>query len=115
VVNRGLGALGLAKRPGKTVIGRIGKGCDFLGCHFGPEGLKVAKATVGKFVARATPLYALRAGAGGARRLRPAWQVAVGQGGFGERGGAPGGLTRRTYLMLAPPPLGAPATVADHK
>jgi RNA-directed DNA polymerase len=62
VVNRGLDALGLAKHPDKTFIGRIEKGFDFLGYHFagsrwGPEGLTVAKATVSKFVERATRLY----------------------------------------------------------
>ena len=41
------------KHPGKTVIGRIEKGFDFLGCHFGPEGLTVVEATVTKFAERA--------------------------------------------------------------
>ncbi|MGH6917052.1 MAG: hypothetical protein ACREJ0_05030 [Geminicoccaceae bacterium] len=57
VVNRGLGALGLKKHPDKTFIGRIARGFDFLGYHFGPEGLTVAKATVEKFVERAARLY----------------------------------------------------------
>ena len=57
VVNRGLGALGLAKHPDKTFIGRIEKGFDFLGYHFEPERLTVAKATVSRFVERATRLY----------------------------------------------------------
>jgi RNA-directed DNA polymerase len=57
VVNRRLGALGLAKHPDKTFIGRIARGFDFLGYHFGPEGLSVAKATLGKFVERAARLY----------------------------------------------------------
>jgi hypothetical protein len=52
-------ALGLAKR-----------GIDFLGCHFDPEGLTVAKATLGKFVERATRLYEQGSGKPeGSRRL----------------------------------------------
>ncbi len=35
-------------RSDKTFIGRIEKGFDFLGYHFGPDGLCVAKKT-GKF------------------------------------------------------------------
>ncbi len=35
-VNGVLGALGLEKHPDKTFIGRIEKGFDFLGYHFGP-------------------------------------------------------------------------------
>jgi hypothetical protein len=45
------------KRPDKTFIGCIVRGFDFLGYHFGPEGLSVAKATLGKFVERAARLY----------------------------------------------------------
>ena len=30
----------------KTFIGRIEKGFDFLGYHFGPEGLSVARKSV---------------------------------------------------------------------
>jgi hypothetical protein len=43
VVNRGLGALGLAKHPDKTFIGCTEKGFDSLGYHFGPEGLMVGR------------------------------------------------------------------------
>ncbi len=32
--------------PDKTFIGPIERGFDFLGYHFGPEGLSVAKNTV---------------------------------------------------------------------
>ena len=56
-VNRGLGALGLAKHPDKTFVGRTAKGFDFLGYHFGRERLTVAKATLERFVERATRLY----------------------------------------------------------
>lgn len=43
----------LKKHPDKTFIGRIEKAFDFLGYHFGPEGLTVAKATLSKFAERA--------------------------------------------------------------
>ena len=56
-VNEVLGALRLEKHPDKTFIGRIEKGFDFLGFHFSRDGLTVAKATIEKFVARATRLY----------------------------------------------------------
>ena len=44
-------------RPDKTFIGRIEKGFDFLGYHFRPEALRVATATIRKFVERAARLY----------------------------------------------------------
>ena len=47
----------MEKHPDKTFIGRIERGFDFLGYHFNPAGLTVAKATIEKFVARATRLY----------------------------------------------------------
>jgi hypothetical protein len=50
------GARGLERHPDKTFIGRIARGFDFLGYRFGPEGLSVAKATLGKFVDRALRL-----------------------------------------------------------
>ena len=46
----------LEKHPDKTYVGRIEKDFDFLGYHFGPEGLRLAKATLEKFVERATRL-----------------------------------------------------------
>ncbi len=36
---------------------RIEKGFDFLGYHFGSDGLTVAKATIEKFIKRASRLY----------------------------------------------------------
>jgi RNA-directed DNA polymerase len=57
VVNQTLNGLGLEKRPEKTFIGTIEKGFDFLGYHLRPEGLRVAQATLEKFIARATQLY----------------------------------------------------------
>ncbi len=56
-INEVLGALGLLKHPDKTFIGRTERGFDFLGYHFGPDGLSVAKKTVENFVARAIRLY----------------------------------------------------------
>ena len=41
----------------RTFIGRIERGFDFLGYHFGTDGLSVAKKTVENFVARAIRLY----------------------------------------------------------
>ncbi len=52
-----LGALRLEKHPDKTFIGRIEKGFDFLGYHFGPTGLAVARETIRKFVEHALRLY----------------------------------------------------------
>ena len=37
----------------KTFIGRIERGFDVLGYHFGPEGLTSAAGTIGQFVERA--------------------------------------------------------------
>ena len=45
------------KHPDKTFIGRIERGFDFLGYHFGQEGLSVAKTTIENFVERAIRLY----------------------------------------------------------
>ena len=54
---KGLGSLRMEIKPDKTFIGRIGKGFDFLGYHFGPEGLTVPANTFEPFVARAIRLY----------------------------------------------------------
>ena len=43
--------------PDKTFIGRIERGFDFLGFHFSRDGLRVAKASMMKFVERAARLY----------------------------------------------------------
>ena len=56
-VNAVLESLRLEKHPDKTFIGKIERGFDFLGYHFSREGLRVAKATIQKFVERATRLY----------------------------------------------------------
>ncbi len=52
-----LGGLRLEKHPDKTFIGRIERGFDFLGYHFSRGGLRIAKATIERFVERATRLY----------------------------------------------------------
>ena len=56
-LNQALGALRLAKHPGKTFIGRIEKGFDFLGYHFSPRGLTLARQTIENFLERAIRLY----------------------------------------------------------
>ncbi len=56
-VNAVLASLRLEKHPDKTFIGRIERGFDFLGYHFSRDGLTVAKATIRKFVERASRLY----------------------------------------------------------
>ncbi len=45
------------KHPNKTFIGRIKRGFDFLGYHFGPQGLVLAENTIAAFVERALRLY----------------------------------------------------------
>ena len=66
VVNQTLSGLRLEKHPEKTFIGKIEKGFDFLGYHLRPEGLRVAQATLEKFIARATQLYEQGPGGGNA-------------------------------------------------
>ena len=44
-------------RSDKTFNGRIEKGFDFLGYHFGTDGLSVVKKTIEEFIARAIRLY----------------------------------------------------------
>lgn len=56
VVNETLCALGLAKHPDKTFIGRAAKGFDFLGYRLSPQGLSVAKQTRDRFAERAARL-----------------------------------------------------------
>jgi hypothetical protein len=56
-VNQVLGALSLEKHSDKTFIGRIERGFDFLGYHFGPADLSVAKQTVANFIEKASRLY----------------------------------------------------------
>ena len=56
-INTELANLNLEKHPDKTFIGRIEKGFDFLGYHIHPDGLTLAKATVERFIEKATRLY----------------------------------------------------------
>ena len=62
-----LGMLGLEKHPDKTFIGRIERGFDFLGYHFGPAGLTVAAKTIANFIEKASRLYEQKRRAGLAR------------------------------------------------
>ena len=57
VVNQLLGALRLEKHPDKRFIGKIERGFDFLGYHFGAAGLRVAKQTITNFIEEASRLY----------------------------------------------------------
>ena len=57
VLNQTFNELKLEKHPEKTIIGKTEKGFDFLGYHFSPEGLGVAKKTIDKFLLRAVRLY----------------------------------------------------------
>ncbi len=56
-VNEVLASLRLEKHPDKTFIGKIEGGFDFLGYHFSRDGLRVAEATIRKFVEHAARLY----------------------------------------------------------
>jgi hypothetical protein len=64
LVNQTLGALSLEKHPDKTFIGRIERGFDFLGYHFSPERLSVAKKTIENFIEKASRLYEQKRSAG---------------------------------------------------
>ena len=57
VLNQTFNELKLEKHPEKTLIGRLGRGFDFLGYHFLLQGLTVAKKTLMRFVERTTRLY----------------------------------------------------------
>ena len=52
-----LWALSLEKHPDKMFIGRIERGFDFLGYHFSPAGLAMAKKTIANFIEKASRLY----------------------------------------------------------
>jgi hypothetical protein len=49
--------LRLDKHPGKTFIGRIERGFDFLGYRFTRVGLSVARKTIDNFLEKASRLY----------------------------------------------------------
>jgi hypothetical protein len=71
-VNQMLGAL--EKHQDKTFIGRIERGFDFLGYHFSPAGLSVAKQTVGNFIEKASRLMSR---SGGRRQPPPPLEMYV--------------------------------------
>ena len=56
-VNQTIDELQLEKFPEKTLIGRIERGFDFLGYHFGPKGLTLADKTISNFLTKALRLY----------------------------------------------------------
>jgi Reverse transcriptase (RNA-dependent DNA polymerase) len=60
LVNQTLGMLSLEKHSDKTFIGRIERGFDFLGYHFSPAELTVAKKTLDHFIEKASRLYEQR-------------------------------------------------------
>ena len=89
----------LEKHPDKTFIGRIERGFDFLGYHFSRDGPRVAKATIERFVERATRLYEQeRVGAGAPDALGMYVRRWVGwaSGGLGPAGGS-GSVPRFVY------------------
>jgi hypothetical protein len=57
ILNQMFSMLGLEKHPGKTFIGRVERGFDFLGFHLAPGRLTLARATVERFLERAHRLY----------------------------------------------------------
>ena len=57
MLNQTYNELNPEKYPDKTVMGGTEKGYDFLGYHFSPEGLSLAKKTIENFVTRADRLY----------------------------------------------------------
>lgn len=56
-LNAAFDELRLTKHPDKTFVGRIEKGFDFLGYHFGDGPLRLAAQTVRKHVERLLRLY----------------------------------------------------------
>ncbi|MDJ0816201.1 MAG: reverse transcriptase domain-containing protein [Desulfobacterales bacterium] len=57
MLNQTFSELKLEKHPNKTLIGRIERGFDFLGYHFDPGGLGVAKKTEENFLSLTIRLY----------------------------------------------------------
>ncbi len=105
-VNEVLGSLRLEKHPDKTFIGKIERGFDFLGYHFGSEGLTVAKATIEKFINRASRLYEQKrvgAGAPDALGMYVRRWLRWASGGLGPAGGS------GSVLVLSTPPASCAA------
>ena len=108
LVNAQLDGLGLAKHPDKTFVGRIEKGFDFLGYHFGRERLAVAEKTIANFVERVTRLHEQN-------RSHPDGALRLGQYVRRWMGWAAGGLAprpNRSPVAEAVPRLGSTSRAA---
>ena len=57
ILNEEFELLGLMKHPQKTTIGRVEKGFEFLGYHYGRDGLSLAGKTIDNFISKALRLY----------------------------------------------------------
>ena len=57
ILNEEFELLGLKKHPQKTSVGRVENGFEFLGYHYGRDGLRLAEKTIDKFVSKALRLY----------------------------------------------------------
>ncbi len=57
VMNQAFNELKLEQHPDKTLIGRVERGFNFLGYHFQPDNLGVAKKTIENFKERIARLY----------------------------------------------------------
>ena len=57
ILNEEFELLGLKKHPQKTSIGRVEKGFEFLGYHYGRDGLRLAEKTIDNFISKALRLY----------------------------------------------------------
>ncbi len=57
VLNQTFNELRLEQHPDKTLIGRTERGFDFLGYHFSPDGLTLARKTIGNFTDNILRLY----------------------------------------------------------
>lgn len=56
-LNQTFEGLKLAKHPDKTAMGRVGRGFDFLGYHFKPQGISLAAQTLAHRDSKALRLY----------------------------------------------------------
>ena len=57
ILNEEFELLGLKKHPQKTTIGMVEKGFEFLGYHYGRDGLSLAGKTIDNFISKALRLY----------------------------------------------------------
>ena len=81
-VNQTLEELRVEQHPDKTFVGRVGRGFDFLGYRFTPQGLGVAPQTLQKFAQRVTRLYEQGASRRRLGQYAERWQAWVGAGLF---------------------------------